>query len=64
VSRTADERLRPKALTEGEVGVAHFPATPTGDAIIEETLTLPSPCLAPVVFVTNPTGRWFAVTGF
>ena len=41
-----------------------FPATSTGDAIIEQTLTLPSSCLAPIVFVTNPTGRWFAVTGF
>jgi hypothetical protein len=41
-----------------------FPATSTGDAIIEQTLTLPPSCLAPIVFVTNPTGRWFAVTGF
>ena len=46
------------------VSTGDFPAASTGDAIIEETLTLPSPCLAPIVFVTNPTGRWFAVTGF
>jgi len=34
-----------------------------GDALIEETLALPSPCIAPIVFVTSPTGSWFAVTG-
>ena len=26
-------------------------------------LTLPSPCFAPIVFVTSGTGNWFAVTG-
>ena len=41
-----------------------FPATTTGDADIEATLSLPSPCIAPIVFVTNTAGRWFAVTGF
>lgn len=41
-----------------------FPATTTGNAEIEETLTLPSTCLAPIIFVTSPTGAWFAVTGF
>lgn len=35
-----------------------------GDAKIEETLDLPRPCVAPIVFVTSPTGAWFAVTGF
>jgi hypothetical protein len=40
-----------------------FPATPTGDAEIEAALDLPSPCIAPVVFVTSPTGAWFAATG-
>jgi hypothetical protein len=41
-----------------------FPATATGDADIEAKLSLPSPCIAPIVFVTNTAGRWFAVTGF
>jgi hypothetical protein len=48
----------------------NFPATSTGDAEIEATLALPSPCLAPIIFVTGgpPIGspvapRWFAVTG-
>jgi hypothetical protein len=40
-----------------------FPATNTGDADIEAQLDLPSPCLAPIVFVTSPTGAWFAATG-
>ncbi|MGH2659344.1 MAG: hypothetical protein ACRDHS_06670 [Actinomycetota bacterium] len=40
-----------------------FPATTTGDAEIEAAVTLPSPCFVPIVFVTSPTGSWFAVTG-
>ncbi len=34
-----------------------------GNAKIEAMLELPDPCLAPIVFVTNPDGAWFAVTG-
>ena len=34
-----------------------------GDAFIEEQLTLPSPCLAPIVFVTTSNGAWLAITG-
>ncbi len=34
-----------------------------GNASFEGTLSLPSPCLAPIVFVTSPGGAWFAVTG-
>ncbi len=34
-----------------------------GDAKIEAKLDLPDPCVAPIVFVTSPTGSWFAVTG-
>jgi len=40
-----------------------FPATTSGDSKIESTVTLPSPCFAPIVFVTSPGGSWFAVTG-
>ena len=40
------------------------PATPTGDATIRDSVDLPSPCIAPIVFVTSPTGAWFAATGF
>ncbi len=41
------------------------PATSTGDARIEEVLTLPDTCLAPIVFVQGfPNLRWFAISGF
>ncbi len=35
-----------------------------GDAEIEETLSPPDPCIAPIVFVTSPGGSWFAASGF
>lgn len=41
-----------------------FPATATGDAEIEDAVSLPTPCIAPIVFVTSPTGSWFSATGF
>ena len=35
-----------------------------GNAKFEGTLALPSPCIAPIIFVTNATGTgWFASTG-
>jgi hypothetical protein len=41
-----------------------FPATPAGDSKIEANVSLPSPCVAPIVFVMNAGGTsWFAVTG-
>ncbi len=46
-----------------------FPATTGpasaggGNARIEAFVQLPSPCIAPIVFVTSPTGSWFASTG-
>ncbi len=46
------------------ISTAEFPATPQGDSRIDATLTLPSACFAPIIFVTSPTGAWFAVTGF
>ncbi len=48
---------------------AAFPATigPAssggGDADIEANVVLPQPCIAPIIFVTNPNGAWFAATG-
>ncbi|HXQ38721.1 MAG TPA: hypothetical protein VN843_32265, partial [Anaerolineales bacterium] len=53
-----------------------FPATTGlasaggGNATIVADLSLPSPCIAPIIFVTgppnatNPIGAWFAATGF
>ncbi len=40
-----------------------FPASPDGNAEIESSVTLPTPCIAPIIFVTSPTGSWFAATG-
>jgi hypothetical protein len=45
------------------VQTAEFPATADGDAEIDEDVVLPSSCVAPIVFITNAAGRWFAVTG-
>lgn len=45
------------------VSTALAPASATGDAKTEGTVELPSPCFAPIVFVTSPGGMWFAVTG-
>ena len=39
------------------------PASPDGDARIRAHVDLPDPCIAPIVFVTSPTGAWFAATG-
>lgn len=39
------------------------PASSTGDAEIDAAIDLPSPCFAPIVFVTAPGGAWFAVSG-
>jgi hypothetical protein len=52
------------------VTTAPFPATlgPVdeggGDVHIEQKLDVPRPCFAPILFVTNPAGAWFTVTGF
>jgi hypothetical protein len=46
-----------------------FPATTGpatsggGNASIETNVSLPSPCIAPIIFVTNAGGSWFAATG-
>jgi hypothetical protein len=46
-----------------------FPATTGavadggGNARFEGDVSLPDPCIAPIVFVTSPTGAWFASTG-
>lgn len=51
------------APTTVNVATDPVPASATGDAEIEATLALPSPCFAPIVFVTSPGGSWFAATG-
>jgi hypothetical protein len=51
------------APTTVNVSTDAVPATATGDAEIDATVALPSPCFAPIVFVTSGGGNWFAVTG-
>jgi hypothetical protein len=38
-------------------------SVPGGNAHFDGKLTLPSPCLAPVIFFTSGGGAWFAVSG-
>jgi hypothetical protein len=47
------------------VSTGNFKADPAGDSKIDATVNLPKPCIAPIVFVTGPTGFgvWFAATG-
>ena len=56
--------LTPAQPVNGEtVSTDPVPASPDGDAEIDAHVNLPDPCYAPIVFVTNEAGRWFAVTG-
>ncbi len=68
-----DYRGAVSCLTEDGLGgivpatvvTSGFPATPLGDSFIDETLILPNPCIAPIVFVlAGSEDKWFAVTGF
>ena len=47
------------------VRTGDFDATSGGDCDIDARVSLPQPCMAPIVLVTGPSGaeRWFAVTG-
>jgi hypothetical protein len=51
------------------IQTAAFPATTGpasaggGNSEIETDVSLPQPCIAPIIFVTSPGGSWFAVTG-
>ena len=72
VNPVATFRATVSCMSVGESGQAvtvnrttdPFPATAQGDANIEATVDLPTPCFAPIVFVVNGgTGAWFAVTG-
>lgn len=49
--------------TTANISTDPFAVTHTGDGELDTTVALPSPCFAPIVFVTSPTGAWFAVTG-
>jgi hypothetical protein len=46
------------------VSTGQFPASTAGDADINARVTLPQPCIAPIVFVFGaPNVGWFAATG-
>lgn len=47
------------------VSTGEFDANPDGNSDIDARVSLPQPCIAPIVLVTGPSGaeRWFAVTG-
>ena len=52
------------APTTVNVSTELFPADTAGNARIKDHVNLPSPCIAPIVFVTSPGGAWFAATGY
>src|SRR5260370_29370814 len=47
------------------ISTGDFKANTAGDSTINAQVSLPKPCIAPIVFVTGPTGTdaWFAATG-
>jgi hypothetical protein len=51
------------AATTDNISTEPFAVTSTGDGELDTSVALPSPCFAPIVFVTAPTGAWFAITG-
>lgn len=51
------------AATTAGISTEPFDVTPTGNGGLHASVALPSPCFAPIVFVTAPTGAWFASTG-
>jgi hypothetical protein len=50
------------SATIANVTTGAFPASPAGDSTIHARVSLPRPCIAPIVFVTGP-GIWLAATG-
>jgi hypothetical protein len=49
--------------TTSNVSTEPFDVSPSGDGELDTSVALPSPCFAPIVFVTAPTGAWFASDG-
>lgn len=52
------------AATTANVMTGLFPANAAGNSHIETVVSLPRPCIAPIIFVTSGGGSWFAATGF
>jgi hypothetical protein len=51
------------AVATANVATAPFPATTRGNSHIDAIVSLPSPCIAPVVFVGPSATVWFSATG-
>jgi hypothetical protein len=53
------------ALLVANVSTGDFEASSGGDSEIDARVSLPHPCIAPIVLVTGPSGTegWLAVTG-
>ena len=51
--------------TVTNISTGDFSANAAGNSTINARVSLPRPCIAPIVFVTGPTGTdaWFAATG-
>jgi hypothetical protein len=49
--------------TIANLSTAQFPASTAGNSDLNAMVSLPHPCIAPIVFVTSPGGSWFAATG-
>ena len=60
LSRGPDETTVVTSVSTGD-----FEASSEGNSDIEARVSLPQPCIAPIVLVTGPGGAegWFAVTG-
>lgn len=63
-------RSSPTSASTVNMTTDPFPANAAGDAYLEVQLDLPEPCIAPIIFVTNPNlptngspPAWFAATG-
>jgi hypothetical protein len=53
------------AIITSNVFTLGSPSSVNGDSFIDEKVILPSPCVAPIVFVlAGSEDKWFAVTGF
>ena len=53
------------AIITTNVFTQGFPSSVSGDSFINAKIDLPSPCVAPIIFVlAGSEDKWFAVTGF
>ena len=59
LTEDGDQVVTSNVVTEG------FPANENGNSVIDATVELPNPCVAPIIMVlAGSEDKWFAVTGF